>query len=1135
MQDSSVDPDLLALLQPYLPSRTISPSSSDLLPAIIDALDDASSPASRHVAQLTRLAAERLSEVSPEEVPALADRVVAHTGVEGGAVASLSLLSALVDRISAAAADALVERLSEIRWSRGAVVSVAAALKEKALVSRRRSVRLLPKLCRWLPQLEEEELPAFVYQVSLLAMRIQEISNGRIKAVDLVVREILGGIAQREKKDDGFGAEKIRCEGNILRSLEALEKDNAVLTKAILAELKARECECTPFALGLLMGLAQFENTVEANVHEFIKKQCLHDIQAKKFTKSCLTVREALNQKPSGDSMETVLIETVSRVTLGWEFLAASMTSLGFVLMDTSAGEAGEKVAAIGIRILTRLFRESRELRTQIMDQIHMRIFLSTKSKRKSALFLLEYLVAQCPDGVKETLSRVHSALEYISSLQGEPEIAILWIRILMPIMAKSEFIDSLVVVLRKLLFYREVELRRIAVEGVVSLAQSASDGYSTESISFSQASSQASRASSQLHQSPVFLEIIQFLKKALTQQAEVRITVYRSLGKLIRDSRCNVGLQFSALELLKSQFTHFYESNREHKFPFIFDDFIDRPNELVEPLDVLCQELISAVTYLKVNTTFTSDFANDLKETSDLILDCLERLVELSMEDLAFISQVSSQHNQTQGAQEVHESSQHSSQISGNSTVLRKRLSETLDLFKRILISFMELSLCWKDGKSECLEMSNSLCHHFPKLFELFTNCSEAVQKYFKQKKLNHVDEFVNWLSLSAISEYFNVSKAKSMPITLDSRRFVLNNCHAQLSKLLKDFLSDWDIKRWSIKNKRSIKNDGGSGSMLWSSVIPIFGHLVGELHSSLIQENLELQQEDYKVLLLTAQSACSCLHISKECAGYLTEDLLRHAEIDGIGLTKEGSSWISLFQNFTLRCLKLNQMKLSATFFDCLCYILEMCPISSELTDKYAKWIYSILSKFSVSDAIIVKKVFAVLDSIFISSGEQHSWEFSVLEVLDIAAKNSQILLGNIEGESVGDEAGELRMINDQTVEGTLSVICFELEHQLDGMDWVFVEIKRRGTRDYSERIPKEDIEDSQAYGCQLPVKFDSKTMEKMKEGLLKGLFDILQILIVLLDTCVPIIPGEAILRASNRFLKLVNDFTKMVSFCL
>ncbi|EDO31110.1 predicted protein, partial [Nematostella vectensis] len=195
---------------------------------------------------------------------------------------------------------------------------------------------------------------------------------------------------------------------------------------------------------------------------------------------------------------------------------------------------------------------------------------------------LLSSAVASAPHVLLESLPKVKEALDYLSFLP--PSTAVGLLKALQPLMKISLSLrDTLILVLRKAMFSRQLDARKIAVSGFLLILKhfKVMGGGISASSQLSQTFSQSSQVQADVH--------IQGgagnLRRCFTQQADVRVVLYEGLYDVMRR---NPQLRQPILDALFVQFQKYYEPADDVTPPVKLDTCLSAAGDqvfLAEPL----------------------------------------------------------------------------------------------------------------------------------------------------------------------------------------------------------------------------------------------------------------------------------------------------------------------------------------------------------------------------------------------------------------------------------------------------------------------------------------------------------------------------------------------------------------------
>jgi fanconi anemia group I protein len=204
----------------------------------------------------------------------------------------------------------------------------------------------------------------------------------------------------------------------------------------------------------------------------------------------------------------------------GWDFLIPSLVSLGFYLLDSKLESPNKSINLIksehmslvelGSNILLELFKIHNIVKKEILENIFNRIIINSDNILMYVT-LLKKLTHNFNSDIQEYISMFIDTFEYISMQSTDIYSALL--EAVNPLFKNRKFQDFIILQLRKSMFNRETEARLIALRGFITLLKSKSDNR---------------EGSSTVVKNSLDIEIINNLRRCLTQQYEVKEELYK-------------------------------------------------------------------------------------------------------------------------------------------------------------------------------------------------------------------------------------------------------------------------------------------------------------------------------------------------------------------------------------------------------------------------------------------------------------------------------------------------------------------------------------------------------------------------------------------------------------------------------
>ncbi|KAK3244054.1 hypothetical protein CYMTET_46321, partial [Cymbomonas tetramitiformis] len=399
-----------------------------------------------------------------------------------------------------------------------------------------------------------------------------------------------------------------------------------------LRYLKAEHAPLSTFAVATLLALARIQR-LEQPILEFLKGAVLKSFRdEKRLTESSWAaalpeVHTALNiqtDEPCGQRLDdvgahacrldSIMQEMAQDGSSGWDHVLPAMVQLGMLLMSctTATGPArgrqgGDAVlppsarsADLGLTLLRSAFVVHPTSRDAVMEAIQTNVGASSGELGAQYVCLLVTLVREDPHAMLEYVVRIKETLEYFAFLAPSTAVGLLLaVKPLFPL--RPDLRDFIVLLLRKAMFSCEVAPRLIAVKGFLhliyhDLRHPELRGSNQHEASCSQQPSSSQVSEFTLNVSTgaggLLQEMLAFLRRALTQQALVRATLYEGLyGIVLADPLAGDAV----FQLLLPHVRRFYEADEGLAAPLKLEACALMNNDtttvrLVEPLQHLLQ-----------------------------------------------------------------------------------------------------------------------------------------------------------------------------------------------------------------------------------------------------------------------------------------------------------------------------------------------------------------------------------------------------------------------------------------------------------------------------------------------------------------------------------------------------------------
>ncbi|XP_052773916.1 Fanconi anemia group I protein-like [Mya arenaria] len=508
----------------------------------------------------------------------------------------------------------VLNSICSCRWSAGSVVHLAAMFKDVPLTSDELRF-VLEKVLRMLPELDMGDIPALTYQLLLLSTKGHKklVLEGVIKFFSDQDSKHRHTDEQQEFSEDlldetGASLETLRLtEGTAILHISLTVKEHQDLGREFIKCLKSNQnCGAgktlSPFSFAMALSLARI-NRFKDQIFDFLKSTVLKSYRDVERHGQSSWLQDIV---PDTSAVDDYIMQTVQNSTYGWDHVIQGLVELGFLLMDAFGPKAPfgridlqpsmpsgptHQACKLGTKILLKTFKSHEMVRSEILDQIFNRIITKATTPVSHFLELLGDIVMASPAMLLDSVAKVREMFDYVSMLS--PGSAEGLLRAIQPLLKHSMALkDALMVTLRKAMFSRQLESRKIGASGFLMVLKHFRVLGGVRSSQASQSSLSTSQIEVDIHSvvSPsshegLCLEILGNLRRCLSQQADVRLLLYQGLIEVLdRNSQLGEAI----LSMLQAQLKSYYERNTDISPPLRLDTCIIGQGEqvfLAEPL----------------------------------------------------------------------------------------------------------------------------------------------------------------------------------------------------------------------------------------------------------------------------------------------------------------------------------------------------------------------------------------------------------------------------------------------------------------------------------------------------------------------------------------------------------------------
>ncbi|CAG2245059.1 FANCI [Mytilus edulis] len=556
--------------------------------------------------------------------------------------------------------------LCACKWSSKSVLHLAAMFKDVQM-SLDELKFVIDKIIRLFKDTDLQDLPALIYQLLLLS------TKGHKR---LVIEGIISFYVDQDKQNHGRSENELsedlmsdetdievlrHTEGTVILHISFAVKQDQELGREFIKLLKSNQMRSaaqvlSPFNFALALCLARIHR-FEDQIYDLIKTMILKSFKDGEKQSSSQWVREIVQDTCH---VEEFALETIKNSKYGWDHVIQGLVHLGFLLMDSFGPKAifgrietstvpqtgpTHLACHLGSQILLNTFKQHEMVRAEILDQIFNRVVTKATTPVSHYMDLLSSAVLSAPQILLESTPKVREMLDYLSFLSPVSAEALLMA--IHPLLKLSLTLkDSLILILRKAMFSRQLDARKIGLQGFLLILKhfkvlgGLPSSQSSQQFSSSQVQVDIHARYNPASNEALCLEIMGNLRRVLSQQVDVRLILYQGLY----DALCrNTQLQGPVLDLLKTQFKKYYEPSEDVNPPYKLDLCISAQGDqvfLAEPLAhlICCIQLcLTKIMDIRRQTNGDDeeeDVTRSHTELEDIMDSLVKRMIKSEMED---------------------------------------------------------------------------------------------------------------------------------------------------------------------------------------------------------------------------------------------------------------------------------------------------------------------------------------------------------------------------------------------------------------------------------------------------------------------------------------------------------------------
>nr|XP_015308856.2 Fanconi anemia group I protein isoform X6 [Macaca fascicularis] len=548
----------------------------------------------------------------------------------------------------------LINILCSGRWDQQYVIQLTSMFKDVPLTAEEVEF-VVEKALSMFSKMNLQEIPPLVYQLLVLS------SKGSRKSVLEGIIAFFSAL-DKQHNEEQTGDELLdvvtvpsgelrHVEGTIILHIVFAIKLDYELGRELLKHLKAGQQgdsnnNLSPFSIALLLSVTRIQR-FQDQVLDLLKTSVVKSFKDLQLLQGSKFLQ---NLVPHRSYVSTMILEVVKNSIHSWDHVTQGLVELGFILMDSYGPKKvldgktietspslsrmpNQHACKLGANILLETFKIHEMIRQEILEQVLNRVVTRASSPISHFLDLLSNIVMYAPLVLQSCSSKVTEAFDYLSFLPLQTVQRLL--KAVQPLLKVSMSMrDSLILVLRKAMFANQLDARKSAVAGFLLLLKnfkvlgSLSSSQCSQSVSFSQVHVDVHSHYNSVANETFCLEIMDSLRRCLSQQADVRLMLYEGFYDVLRR---NSQLANSIMQTLLSQLKQFYEPKPDLLPPLKLEACILTQGDkisLQEPLDYLLCFIQHCLAWYK-NTVIPLQQGEEEEEEEEAFYQALDDILE--------------------------------------------------------------------------------------------------------------------------------------------------------------------------------------------------------------------------------------------------------------------------------------------------------------------------------------------------------------------------------------------------------------------------------------------------------------------------------------------------------------------------
>ncbi|PNJ62063.1 FANCI isoform 2 [Pongo abelii] len=548
----------------------------------------------------------------------------------------------------------LINTLCSGRWDQQYVIQLTSMFKDVPLTAEEVEF-VVEKALSMFSKMNLQEIPPLVYQLLVLS------SKGSRKSVLEGIIAFFSALDKQHNEEQSGdelldvitvpSGELRHVEGTIILHIVFAIKLDYELGRELVKHLKVGQQgdssnNLSPFSIALLLSVTRIQR-FQDQVLDLLKTSVVKSFKDLQLLQGSKFLQ---NLVPHRSYVSTMILEVVKNSVHSWDHVTQGLVELGFILMDSYGPKKvldgktietspslsrmpNQHACKLGANILLETFKIHEMIRQEILEQVLNRVVTRASSPISHFLDLLSNIVMYAPLVLQSCSSKVTEAFDYLSFLPLQTVQRLL--KAVQPLLKVSMSMrDSLILVLRKAMFANQLDARKSAVAGFLLLLKnfkvlgSLSSSQCSQSLSVSQVHVDVHSHYNSVANETFCLEIMDSLRRCLSQQADVRLMLYEGFYDVLRR---NSQLANSVMQTLLSQLKQFYEPKPDLLPPLKLEACILTQGDkisLQEPLDYLLCCIQHCLAWYK-NTVIPLQQGEEEEEEEEAFYEDLDDILE--------------------------------------------------------------------------------------------------------------------------------------------------------------------------------------------------------------------------------------------------------------------------------------------------------------------------------------------------------------------------------------------------------------------------------------------------------------------------------------------------------------------------